>query len=185
MHTQVTNPARNQFLQRAKAVISATDRQLRALVRFEDEPVDTEPAGTGKKKPEKNYQVEHLEAHKNSESQPSSGGGLIFLIADVAIATTITPPSMIHASGVSAPRMRRRPKTSSTAETKIALMLANGIPAATKASRICSRRSGKKSLPRPERKNSRPTARRAMRAPSHCHSLNPVSRVRIQHNAML
>jgi hypothetical protein len=64
MYTRVTIRARilreRAILPRAHAVISATDRQLGTLARFEDETVDAEPARAGKKKPEKNYQIKHF-----------------------------------------------------------------------------------------------------------------------------
>src|SRR6266550_5482179 len=117
--------------------------------------------------------------YRNSESQPSGDVALIFRIAMVAIAIIITHPSMAHVMGVSAPRMRNKPKTNSTVETSRVLNSGKGTCAATKVSRICSRCSGTKSLPRPERKNNKPTASRAMRIPIHSHACRSVRNIRI------
>src|SRR5262249_27418754 len=104
---------------------------------------------------------------------------LILRIAILAMARTITNASIAHTSGVKAPKISNNPQTNSTAETKSALKPGKGTCASTNVWRICSRRSAIKSLLRPERKNSKPTATRARRMPSHsneCSSLKKLWR---------
>ena len=147
--------------------------------------INTEPARTRKKNPEEDHEIEHLGKIQNSESQPSNGADLIFRIAVVAIATIITQLNITQATDVTAPTIRRIPKTNSTVETNTALKSGNGTFASTNVSRICSRRSGTKSLPRPERKKSKPTATRATRIPSHCHACNSLRNVRTQNISLI
>ena len=56
---------------------------------------------------------------------------MIFRTAVVGMAAIITPPSIAHAIGVSAPRISNRPKTNSTVETKRALNSGNGTCASS------------------------------------------------------
>src|SRR6266403_4400459 len=116
--------------------------------------------------------------YKNSESQLSGDVALIFRIAIVVMAISSTKASSAHATGVSAPKISSKPQTNSTAETNTALNSAKGTCASINVWRICSLRSGAKSLPRPERKNSKPTIDRANRIPSHCHACNSLTKSR-------
>jgi hypothetical protein len=74
------------------------------------------------------------------------------------MATTITHVSITQASGVTAPRISNNPQTNSTVETTTVLSSGKGTCASINVLRICFRCSGTKSWPRPERKNSKPTA---------------------------
>src|SRR6059058_823999 len=93
------------------------------------------------------------------------------------MATTITHVSSAHASGVTAPRTSNNPQTNSTVETKRAFKSGKGTCASISVRRTCSRRSGTKSLPRPERKNSKPTATRARSMPSHSNECSSLTKL--------
>jgi hypothetical protein len=101
-------------------------------------------------------QIERLRQIQNAASHSVIEDALISRIAFVAMATIITKASSAHTSGVKAPRTSNNPQTNSTVETKRALKSGKGMCASTNFWRICSRRSGAKSLLRPERKTANP-----------------------------
>src|SRR5882724_12404699 len=100
--------------------------------------IHTEPSGVRKKQPYQNDEANYLRKIKKSASQPIGDVALIFRIAVVEIATTITPLSITHARGVTAPAIRSRPKTNSTVETRKAFNSGKGIRASRSVWRICS-----------------------------------------------
>src|SRR5258705_13257735 len=94
------------------------------------------------------------------------------------MATIITLASNADASGVIAPRTSSNPKTNSTVETKAALNSGKGTCALINVWRISFRRSGTKNLARPDRKTSKPTARRARKMPSHSNECSSLTKIR-------
>src|SRR5881392_166331 len=94
------------------------------------------------------------------------------------MAIIITPASIRDASGVSAPITSSNPQTNSTVETKTAFISGKGTCASLNVWRISCRRVALKSLARPERKNSKPTATRARRMPTHSNACSSLTRIR-------
>jgi hypothetical protein len=94
------------------------------------------------------------------------------------MATIITPASNAVASGVSKPRTSNNPQTNSTVETKTALNSGKTTCALINVWHISFRRSGTKSLARPDKKNSKPTATRATRMATHSNECSSLAKIR-------
>src|SRR5258708_4626507 len=96
------------------------------------------------------------------------------------MATIITPASKAVASGVSKPRTSNNPQTNSTVETRAAVKSGKTTCALINVWRISFRRSGTKSLARPDKKNSKPTATRARKMATQSNECSSLMKTRAQ-----
>src|SRR6478752_10165144 len=97
------------------------------------------------------------------------------------MATIISPASNADASGVIAPRTSNNPQTNSAVETRTAVNSGKTTCALINVWRISFRRSGTKSLARPDKKNSKPTATRARKMATHSKECSSLMKIRAHH----
>src|SRR6478752_4210051 len=97
------------------------------------------------------------------------------------MATIINPACNADANGVTAPRTSNNPQTNSTVETTAAVKSGKATCALINVWRISFRRSGTKSLARPDKKNSKPAATRARKMATHSNECSSLMKTRAHH----